>query len=185
MKPKKCECGCGIDIPAFSTRGKPRRFVTGHYSRVQQRGKNRHSKNVMVECSCGCGTLINSFDDRGRPRNYIKGHIWNKKYESRLEQGRAWRKKNKERCYKSASKWKKNRKIKLIRIKGSKCQDCGLEYSGKNGGLFQFHHIDPSEKLFGLALAKMNRSWEKILNEAKKCTLLCSNCHSLRHSDEF
>jgi len=37
------------------------------------------------------------------------------------------------------------------------------------------------KKSFGIASAE-RYSWEAILNELKKCMLLCSNCHMEKHS---
>jgi len=185
METKKCECGCGSDIPKYTKRGKKRRFVTGHYSRVQNRDKNKHSENIMIECACGCGEKINSFDKRGRSRRYIKGHTWNKQYDSALEQARAWRKKNSKKNNKSQFEWRRKRKIKLIKLFDSKCNECGVEYNNTNGAIFQFHHLDGTTKKFNLGIAKMGLSWKKILTESKKCVMVCANCHSLRHSKEF
>ena len=44
----------------------------------------------------------------------------------------------------------------------------------------EFHHIDKSKKEFTLAnigVKKGLRGWENIVKEAKKCILVCSNCH--------
>lgn len=43
-----------------------------------------------------------------------------------------------------------------------------------------FHHRDPKTKSFSLS-ANMNRAWAKLEEEAKKCDLLCSNCHMELH----
>lgn len=55
------------------------------------------------------------------------------------------------------------------------CVKCGETRSY----IIQFHHIDPSKKRFHVTLYG-TRSQRSILNEAKKCVCLCSNCH-----DEF
>lgn len=41
-----------------------------------------------------------------------------------------------------------------------------------------FHHVDPSTKLFNVAYAKQ-RGWRRtlILAEILKCVILCANCH--------
>jgi hypothetical protein len=41
----------------------------------------------------------------------------------------------------------------------------------------EFHHVDPSAKEFGLA-HRGARSIERLRAEARKCVLLCSNCHA-------
>lgn len=76
----------------------------------------------------------------------------------------------------------KERKLELIRTKGMKCEICGYD---SNHAALEFHHADASKKSFQLDLRSLsNRKWEKILEESKKCRLLCSNCHAeLHHPD--
>jgi hypothetical protein len=45
-------------------------------------------------------------------------------------------------------------------------------------GALHFHHVDPSEKRFGLGGRGLTRSIDALREEAKKCVLLCSNCHA-------
>lgn len=76
---------------------------------------------------------------------------------------------------------KRRRKLKdlAIQYKGGKCIFCG--YSRCNGAL-DFHHINESEKLFGLSVRGLTRSWEKIKDELGKCVLVCANCHREIHA---
>ena len=68
-------------------------------------------------------------------------------------------------------------KIKCVDYKGGKCVKCG--YS-KFYGALHFHHLDPNEKDFSIAHAKL-KSFENIKNELDKCILVCSNCHHELH----
>ena len=61
-----------------------------------------------------------------------------------------------------------------IEYKGSKCQICG--YS-KYAGALELHHINKSEKSFGIGDKGYTRSQEKVKEELDKCILLCANCH--------
>lgn len=70
-------------------------------------------------------------------------------------------------------------KKKLVYSKGNKCQICG--YCRCLVAL-DFHHIDESTKLFELSQRDLTRSWNIILEEAKKCLLVCSNCHREIHA---
>jgi len=185
METRKCECGCGENIPAFGIRKKPRRFALGHSSRVRQRGKNRHAENIMIPCGCGCGEEINSFDVRGRPRRYIRGHKWNGKHDEALAPAREKRRLRKDKLALHHANHRRRRKVKLIKLKGSVCEDCGLKYDGENGALFQFHHLEPEKKLFAINLGTLGNPWNLVLEEAEKCVLLCANCHSLEHSVKF
>lgn len=66
-----------------------------------------------------------------------------------------------------------------VAYKGGKCQICG--YS-KYVGALEFHHIDPSQKDFGIASKGYTRSWDKNKEELNKCVLVCSNCHREIHA---
>lgn len=78
-------------------------------------------------------------------------------------------------------------KSELIALKGNRCSICGLEYNGKNGAIFDFHHTNPDEKDFNIAAYLRNYSKipDRIYKEVEKCILLCSNCHRLEHSEEY
>ncbi len=44
--------------------------------------------------------------------------------------------------------------------------------------VLEFDHLNPSEKLFSISQAvRLNRSWQDVELEIKKCRILCSNCH--------
>lgn len=69
------------------------------------------------------------------------------------------------------------RKTKAIRLMGGKCCRCGYD---KNYHVLQFHHVDPKQK--DSAWAGMRRwPWGKVVEELKKCVLLCANCHADLH----
>jgi transposase len=67
-------------------------------------------------------------------------------------------------------------KLKAILVEeaGGRCAICG--YAGHVQAL-QFHHLDPSEKRLGLSGQGVTYSLARIRAEAKKCVLLCANCH--------
>jgi hypothetical protein len=74
------------------------------------------------------------------------------------------------------------RKIKLVKMYRGGCEKCA--YS-KNYAALEFHHLDPETKSFQLDLRSLsNRKWRAITEEAKKCILLCSNCHAELHNPE-
>jgi transposase-like protein len=63
----------------------------------------------------------------------------------------------------------------LIREAGGQCVLCGYD---QYVGALQFHHIDPGTKAFALSGRGLSRSLERMREEAKKCVLLCANCHA-------
>ena len=58
---------------------------------------------------------------------------------------------------------------------GGSCAVCGYD---KYPRALEFHHVDPSQKEFGLSARGVARSLEKLRAEAAKCVLLCGNCHA-------
>jgi len=65
-------------------------------------------------------------------------------------------------------------KRKLVEEAGGKCLICGYDRCQQ---VLQFHHLDPSTKEFHLAFKGVTRSLAKSRAEARKCVLLCANCH--------
>ena len=45
-----------------------------------------------------------------------------------------------------------------------------------------FHHLNPSDKEFSISEALAKRSMASILDEIKKCVLVCKNCHAKIHN---
>lgn len=72
------------------------------------------------------------------------------------------------------------KKLELIELFGGKCEKCGYD---KNISAFDFHHINPYEKMFEVKIQVIkSKTDDEILNEAMKCMLLCANCHRELHS---
>lgn len=74
----------------------------------------------------------------------------------------------------------KKRKKDLISLFSSKCCLCGFNDFQE---ALEFHHINPEEKSFSLTDSNAaTKSLEKQLAEARKCVLLCANCHRGVHA---
>lgn len=83
------------------------------------------------------------------------------------------------KCWSCASK--KSRECHaqaLFELMGARCWICGYN---KCRGAMDYHHVDPSKKLFQLNMREMQYAWNRILEEARKCVLLCSRCHREYH----
>jgi len=67
----------------------------------------------------------------------------------------------------------------MVQAMGGKCQCCGY---CRSLNALELHHIDPREKelTFGKIRASP-KSFDKIIQELKKCILVCSNCHREIH----
>jgi hypothetical protein len=72
-----------------------------------------------------------------------------------------------------------HRKIMILKEIGVfKCDRCG--YSGKNFASLDFHHVDRKNKKFKIAGAA-RVTIEEIIDETKKCRVICKNCHRDKH----
>jgi len=97
-------------------------------------------------------------------------------------------------CWKQSAKSNNVRRRKLwnafkrllIKRNGG-CSDCGILELG-HPCIYAFHHRDPAIKeghLSTIGGAGYNLSNKKLfLQEAKKCEILCRNCHAIRHEGE-
>jgi transposase len=79
------------------------------------------------------------------------------------------------RC-RSEAVTRRRRKVKRILVEeaGGACMVCG--YDSCIAAL-EFHHLEPGDKQFALS-HRSARSMASSRAEAKKCVLLCANCHS-------
>lgn len=73
------------------------------------------------------------------------------------------------------SEWRRRTKRRLVDEAGGCCITCGYEACV---AALHFHHLDPSQKLFALSREGVTRSFSEAQAEARKCVLLCSNCHA-------
>ena len=78
--------------------------------------------------------------------------------------------------YDKVKDWRKNTKLRLVEAFGGKCGICGYNKSVR---ALSFHHLDPNEK--EISFTGRCVSWIKIVEEARKCVMLCSNCHMEVH----
>lgn len=61
----------------------------------------------------------------------------------------------------------------LIDEAGGRCAVCGYDRCVLN---MHFHHVDPATKELDMT-ARVGRSLAAFREEAKKCVLVCANCH--------
>ncbi len=63
---------------------------------------------------------------------------------------------------------------------GLKCEECGEDHPA----CIEYHHLDMTKKDFEISKAiTKGFAKERILEEIKKCMVLCSNCHKKLHYD--
>lgn len=84
------------------------------------------------------------------------------------------------KCQVEATQKRRNKvKEMAVEYKGGKCSVCGYD---RCADALEFHHLDPSQKDFGISSKRYTRSWVKVKEELDKCILVCSNCHREIHS---
>jgi transposase len=71
----------------------------------------------------------------------------------------------------------RRRRIKeiLVAEAGGRCRVCGYDIYI---GALQFHHQDPAAKRFTVSRGGTTGSLDSMREEARKCVLLCANCHA-------
>jgi hypothetical protein len=72
---------------------------------------------------------------------------------------------------------RRRRQIKevLVAEAGGRCVLCGYD---RCIGALHFHHVDPAAKSFAIARRGHTRSLARAREEARKCVLVCANCHA-------
>jgi len=70
-------------------------------------------------------------------------------------------------------------KERAVKYLGGKCKCC--DYNLCVAAL-DFHHLDPSQKDFGISEGGVPRKWSKIQQELDKCVLVCNRCHAEIHA---
>jgi hypothetical protein len=62
------------------------------------------------------------------------------------------------------------------------CKDCGES----DNRVLELDHIDPEQKLFSISQAvRLGYGWSDVIDEIKKCQILCANCHKCRTAQQF
>lgn len=75
--------------------------------------------------------------------------------------------------------WRKRTKAKMIEICGHKCNLCGYD---KCPSALEYHHLDPNTKDFALAGGGITRRLVDMIDELRKCIMVCANCHREIHA---
>lgn len=77
-------------------------------------------------------------------------------------------------------KLRRETKILIIEAMGGACVCCGYK---ECAAALALHHLNPEEKDFNLkSVRRTKKSWPSIVEELRKCVLVCSNCHAEIHA---
>jgi len=76
---------------------------------------------------------------------------------------------------------RKEHKDLAARYKDVPCRDCGVKYAPH---IMDFDHLNSKEKSFTISRAsQMGKTLEQVIEEIKKCDVVCANCHRQRTYD--
>lgn len=84
-------------------------------------------------------------------------------------------KKNKFKYIQKAYQWRKKIKELINNFKNIPCKDCNQKYPHY---VMDFDHL--KDKTFNISERLGMVSIKKLLNEIKKCEVVCANCHRIR-----
>ena len=73
-------------------------------------------------------------------------------------------------------------KKKAVNYKGNQCYCCHQQYPLV---VYDFHHLDPTQKDFSLGDKTSTIKWDKVQAEIDKCILVCANCHRQIHNGDI
>ena len=76
-------------------------------------------------------------------------------------------------------RFRRRQKERAVEHMGSSCRTCGRLGPA---AIFEFHHLDPAEKSFGITVDGVPRRWSTVVAELAKCVMLCANCHREVHA---
>lgn len=108
-----------------------------------------------------------------------KRRAWSlKRYYTKIKPDPTTQQKFRDGCTKNTRLYRERKqaiRIQLQALLGSKCSRCRV----RDYRLLDFDHIDPLTKTMNIS-QKLHLPWETLVEEVKKCQLLCPNCHRLK-----
>ena len=100
-------------------------------------------------------------------------NLTDNKRKDRRDKRKEWEQNNKSEINAKRRDRKEKHKQHLIDMLGGKCCGCGATEN------LQFDHLDRTTKSFNIG-ANLAAKIEKLEEEARKCQLLCKDCHQLK-----
>ena len=177
---QRCVCDCGNTVSVRQdalTSGRTESCGCLHKEKVSTPIVDGRKK-----CSiCGEWKSIDNFHEDHSMKSGLKSSCKDcirKTYtlhrDKRIETAKRWKSENHEKCMEYSRKSKATT-LDFIESLKTTCQKCGESRLY----VIEFHHIDPSTKLF--SIGGSSHSKDHILKEREKCVCLCANCHREFH----
>lgn len=99
-----------------------------------------------------------------------------KKEDHKIYMREVWYPKNKAKHIALVQAGKDKLKLEVQKIKSQPCADCGVSYDPY---VMDFDHVR-GEKLNDIAVLVGRGNRNLVMEEIKKCDVVCANCHRLR-----
>ena len=95
----------------------------------------------------------------------------------RRQASAAWSKANRKQINAIVRRKRAELRSEINRIKERGCADCGKKYAYY---VMDFDHRDPEVKTLGVSALLKESSRAMVMDEIKKCDVVCANCHRER-----
>jgi len=135
--------------------GRAQLLFASQKSAALRRGKSKQDKNLSYKTCSQCKETKNKIEFYTDITHYDG-------YASRCK-----------KCFSETCKTN----TEFVRTLKIKCCLCGYN----NSLALIFHHLDYNDKDYGISTLR-NCKKERIIEEASKCVVLCSNCHETWHA---
>lgn len=90
---------------------------------------------------------------------------------------KSWYLKNKDKVRISSTASKIRKTLQIRKIKETPCADCKIRYPYY---VMQFDHREGEIKIAPISIMLLCYAFSKVLDEIKKCDIVCANCHAVR-----
>lgn len=132
---------------------------------------NSRRDGLCIYCKSCAGVRRRKYYDEHKDREHIKHKEYAKNNRERIRF----------RTNITTQKRRANAKAELVAFHGGQCKICGYN---RCLAALDFHHLDPKTKEFTIGTAARISFFdvESLIEESKKCILLCSNCHRELHA---
>lgn len=138
----------------------------------------RKEDGLRSVCKTCWSTRKKAYKSAHREELAEKDHLYYEANKARINQRtRQWRRDNHEELMERQRVRRQTASDFLSKLK-TPCVKCGEERTW----VIQFHHINPSSKVFELSVDTIShKKLETVNQELGKCVCLCANCHTEFH----
>jgi len=200
----KCTiCGCSdINLLDFDHLGTKNVTIAKSFSKNQIKSELQHIQILCVWCHRlksrqQMDELMNqkSFETENRPTDTTLGKTCNGPIcNGKLQFSTNFYNLNCNRMCNLCMSWRSRQKrlinyeyLKNLKLQSKECLLCKIQVTPETVSCFDYDHIDPETKICNLSVYVRNNSdvRQKMLEEIKKCRLLCCKCHRIHTAKQL